>query len=151
MTMESSGPKPILSPEAVRLNAAADSKQEAIILAGKLLVDANCVSEEYIDEMLKREEIITTYVGNGVAIPHGTEASRDLINKTGLSFVQLPQGVKFGDDRAYLVIGIAAKDDSHLQILANLAEILCAEETVAKLIAADTYQEISELLSTTAK
>jgi|SRR5690554_197881 len=138
----------LFSPSAVKLNATARDKQQAIVAAGELLVVSDFVDRPYITEMLKREEIITTYIGNGVAIPHGTEASRDMVYKTGLSFVQLPQGVDFDGNTAYVIIGIAAKDNSHLQILANLAEILCETKTVEKLVEANSFEDVIDLLTT---
>lgn len=137
----------LLSPAAVRLNVAVKDKWEAIKTAGELLVQANCVEQNYIEEMLQREKLITSYIGSGVAIPHGTEGSRDMVIKTGLSYIQVPQGVDFDGETAYIIIGIAAKDENHLQVLANLAEILMEASTVQELIAANSYEEVCRLLT----
>lgn len=139
--------KNILAPSAVRLNAFAGNKEEAITAVGELLAGCGYVKEEYIAEMLKREEMVTTYIGNGVAIPHGTEESRKMVNKTGLSLVQFPEGIDFGGETAYILIGIAANDDSHLEILAKLADVVGNIATVDKLIHADSYEEIFKLLT----
>lgn len=146
----SSDPRPLLSPDAVRFNVAVKDKWEAIKTAGELLVQTNCVGGNYIEEMLQRERIITSYIGSGVAIPHGTEASRDMVIKTGLSYIQVPQGVDFDGETARIIIGIAAKDENHLQVLANLAEILMEEGTIQQLIAAASYGEVCRLLALTA-
>ncbi len=145
--MSSRDIKDILVPSAVRLNATAGNKEEAITAAGELLAGCGYVEKAYIAEMLKREELITTYLGNGVAIPHGTEQSRDMVNKTGLSLIQFPQGIDFNGETAYILIGIAANDDSHLDILANLAEVVGDTETVDKLVHAGSYEEIFKLLT----
>lgn len=137
----------LLSPAAVRLNVAVKDKWEAIRTAGALLVQANCVEQNYIEEMLQREKLITSYIGSGVAIPHGTESSRNMVIKTGLSYIQVPQGVDFDGETAYIIIGIAAKDENHLQVLANLAEILMEASTVQELIAANSYEEVCRLLT----
>ncbi|UOF89819.1 PTS sugar transporter subunit IIA [Fodinisporobacter ferrooxydans] len=138
----------ILDKEKVVLNARVESKTEAIELAGKLLVEANHVTSEYIQKMLEREEALTTFIGNGVAIPHGTEDSKKWIQSTGLSFVQIPNGVDFGDgNMAYLVIGIAAVGDEHLDILSNIAIVISEEENVKKIVQTTSKEEILEIFS----
>jgi len=136
----------ILKKENILINQTASSKQEAIRKAGKVLVDAGYVKEGYIQEMLQREENLTTYMGNFIAIPHGTENSKDMINKSGLSVVQIPGGVNFGtieDEKIVTVVfGIAGIGDEHLEILSNIA-IYCSEiENVVKLADASTEDEI---------
>ncbi|OCL27776.1 PTS mannitol transporter subunit IIA [Orenia metallireducens] len=124
----------ILSKEAIILGAESVDKAKAIEMAGQLLVDGGYVSPEYIAGMKEREEKVTTYIGNGVAIPHGTSEAKEYIVKSGISFIQFPQGVDFGTgEMCYLVIGIAGKGDDHIQILQNLATICQKEEEVQKL------------------
>jgi PTS system mannitol-specific IIA component len=133
----------ILSTDKVILNAKVKSKKEAIELAGKLLVQGNHVTEEYIDKMIEREEDLTTYIGNGVAIPHGTMDSKQWIRSTGISIVQIPDGVDFGNgNTAYLLFGIAAAGDEHLEILSNLALICSEEENVQKMLKFDSAEEL---------
>ncbi|KPC71161.1 PTS mannitol transporter subunit IIA [Thermoactinomyces vulgaris] len=137
----------ILSKDKIILNQKVETKREAIELAGKLLVKENHVSEEYIGKMIEREEDLTTYIGNGVAIPHGTNDAKQWIRSTGISIVQIPDGVDFGNgNTAYLVIGIAAVGDEHLEILSNLAIICADEENVKKLIQAKSAEELIALL-----
>jgi mannitol/fructose-specific phosphotransferase system IIA component len=94
----------IVSPETVQLNASSTSKKEAIRQAGELLVKAGRVAPAYVDGMLAREETMSTYIGNGVAIPHGQFEDRELIHSTGISVVQFPDGVEWNPDEvAYLV------------------------------------------------
>lgn len=96
----------ILSENKVIMHGAAKDKYEAITMAGKLLVDAGHVTEEYIPKMLEREEVVSTYMGGGLAIPHGTKEARPFIKSTGLSVIRFPDGVDFGgDEPAFIVIG----------------------------------------------
>jgi PTS system mannitol-specific IIA component len=135
----------MLSTEKVLLNAKVKDKQEAIELAGQLLVKSGHVSHEYIAKMHEREKELTTWIGNGVAIPHGTADSKELIHSTGISVVQIPDGVDFGNgNTVYLLFGIAAKGDEHLNILARLALLCADEESVKKMV---TFDNADELIS----
>jgi phosphocarrier protein FPr len=124
-----------LTEETISLNANANSKEEATRMAGHLLVRGGYVSESYIDGMLAREKSMSTYIGNGVAIPHGQFDDLTLVYRTGISVLQIRDGVTWEDDeKAYLIIGIASNSDDHINILANLAEAIEDPET-AKLLA----------------
>lgn len=124
----------ILRRENVLLNAQVSDKEEAIKKAGEILVEAGYVAPAYIDGMLGREKTMSTYIGNGVAIPHGEFEDRELIHSTGLSVLQFPDGLDWGpDETAHLVIGIAATADEHLVVLSNLAEVLEDPESVEQL------------------
>ena len=137
----------ILSSDKIVLNAAVANKREAIELAGKLLVDAGHVAAEYVGKMLEREELLTTYLGNGVAIPHGTNESKQWIKSTGISIVQVPEGVDFGDgNTAYVLIGIAGVGDEHLEILSNIAVVCSEEENVKRLVQATSKEQIIAIL-----
>lgn len=111
----------VLLPENILLNRHAANKAEAIRLVGTRLVEAGYTAAGYIDGMLQRENDVSTYMGRGVAIPHGANAVKKLVKKTGIVVVQFPQGVDFGTGTAYLVVGIAAAHDEHLTLLADLA------------------------------
>ena len=101
-----------LSQQDIRLGATAINKQQAIEQVAKALVHAGYVTADYIEGMLLREQQTSTYLGNGIAIPHGTTATRDLVLKTGVQVFQFPQGVEWGEGQtAYIVIGIAARSD----------------------------------------
>jgi mannitol PTS system EIIA component len=114
----------VLPREAIRLGLPAGSKEDAILAAGRILEELGAVDVGYADAMLERERGMSTSVGEGFAIPHGTDESRSLIKWTALSFAQFPAGVDWGEDRVFVCIGIAARDDAHLEILASLANIL---------------------------
>ena len=115
----------IVSRETVRLQGQARDKLDAIRQAGELLVQGGCVEPPYVNGMLAREQTMSTYLGNGVAIPHGQHEDLALVRRTGISVLQLPAGVEWEPgELAYLVIGIAATSDEHIGVLANLAEIV---------------------------
>ena len=138
---------PILSEKLISLQATAESKEEAIKKCGQLLVDAGCVEPGYVDGMLARERTMSTYLGNGVSIPHGEFDNRAQIKKTGLSVLQIPAGVEWEDgEKAYLVIGIAAQEDEHVNVLANLAEAIEEEEITEILISTTDKKVILDYL-----
>jgi mannitol PTS system EIIA component len=123
----------VLVREAIRLGSVAPSREEAILQAGRALEETGAVDLGYADAMLERERGISTSVGEGFAIPHGTDESRALVRRTALSFIQFPAGVDWDADRVYVCIGIAARDDAHLGILAQLADTLIQPELAASL------------------
>lgn len=128
----------ILSLDRIHLRATATDKADAIRQAGELLVRGACVEPPYIEGMLAREAIMSTYLGNGIAIPHGQNEDRAYILRTGVSVLQVPEGVEWEDgERAYLIIGIAATADEHVGVLANLAEALEDEAITQELITTD--------------
>ena len=116
----------ILKKSSISTSTNLNSKEEATILAGKLLLEGEYVTKEYIDSMLEKleKEGFATYIGNGVAIPHGMESGKQFIKKTGISYIQCPQGVEWNGETAYIVVGIAAKDDDHMDVLSKLAELI---------------------------
>ncbi|MBP1157415.1 MULTISPECIES: PTS sugar transporter subunit IIA [unclassified Paenibacillus] len=133
----------ILSKDKVKLNAKAQDKFEAIRMAGQLLVDAGHASAGYIDLMIEREQTLSTYMGGGLAIPHGTKDSKELIRSTGLSIIQFPEGVDFGDgEKAHLVVGIAAAGDDHLEILTNVAMICSDDDNLERILKASSAEEM---------
>ncbi len=114
----------VLLKENVKVGLKSVSKEEAIKAAGELLFKSGYVEKPYIEGMLARERDISTYIGQGIAIPHGENAVKKHVIKTGLVVMQYPQGVKFSDENtAHLIVGIAGKGDDHLAIIANLATI----------------------------
>jgi len=138
----------ILSEKNILLGLSSDDKNEAIKKAGQLLYDNGYITKKYIDGMLKRDEVATTYIGNGVAIPHGVNEVKNEIKKTGIVFLQYPEGIDYDDENtAYLVIGIAGKGDEHLEIISNLAISLEDEKIVEKLIKTSEKKYIIELLN----
>lgn len=133
----------ILTPETVELGANLGSRDEAIRRAGALLVENGNVEERYVDSMLEREKSVSTYMGNAVAIPHGTNDSKQWVTRSGLSIITVPEGVEYGDgDVAKLVIGIAGKGDEHLDILSRISVVVSEEENVERIVQAETKEEL---------
>ena len=128
----------ILSKDRISLQASAADKVDAIRKAGDLLVKSGCVLPEYVDGMLTREQSMSTSLGNGVAIPHGVYENREHILKTGISVLQLTEGVDWDEgEKVYMVIGIAASSDEHVGVLSNLADVIDNEDTLAELLKTD--------------
>ncbi|MFS0674266.1 PTS sugar transporter subunit IIA [Ornithinibacillus sp. 179-J 7C1 HS] len=140
--------KEILTQENIHLNEAFDCKEDAIRYTGKILVKNGYVEEEYIEKMLEREELSSTYMGNNVAIPHGTEGAKQDIKETGISVVTVPSGVEFGPGKiAKVLIGIAGKGDEHLTVLSKIAIVLSEEANIEKILAAKTKDDILRLFN----
>ena len=116
----------ILKKSSIFTSQIINSKEDATKLAGKILYDNGYISKEYIDSMLEKleKESFATYIGNGVAIPHGMESGKKFVKNTGISYIQCPKGVEWNGETAYLIVGIAAKDDDHMEVLSTLAELI---------------------------
>ncbi|MFW6280474.1 MAG: PTS mannitol transporter subunit IICBA [Halanaerobium sp.] len=132
----------VLKRENIKLGLDSVERDEAIKMAGELLYESGYVNEDYIDAMLEREEELTTYIGQGVAIPHGVGAAKKKIKKTGISILQFPEGVDFEGETAYLVIGIAGLGNEHLKVLANLSEMIEDDDNAEKLRTTDDLDYI---------
>lgn len=139
---------PIVSIETVRLQVQVRDKQDAIRQAGELLVQSGCVAPTYVRGMLAREQTMSTYLGNGVAIPHGQHENLVDVRRTGISVLQIPDGVEWEPgERAYLVIGIAANADEHVGVLANLAEVIEDPDAADQLARTTDPMQIIERLN----
>ena len=137
----------VLDEENIILNVATETLTEAIERVGNLLVKNGYVEKEYIEGMKKRNEDITTYIGNGVAIPHGMNEYVKYIKNSGIVIAQYKNGVDFGEgNTAYIVIGIAGKNDDHINILSKIALACSSEEDVKKLINSKDKNEIISLI-----
>ncbi|WP_040162325.1 PTS mannitol transporter subunit IICBA [Mobilicoccus massiliensis] len=139
-----SSPLPL---EGIRLGGRADSRDAAIDEAGQLLLDQGAVDQAYVDSMHEREASVSTYMGNLLAIPHGTNEAKSAIRRTGLSFVRYDEPVDWNGQPVRYVVGIAGVGDDHLAILAQLAGIFLDEEKVAQMDRATSPEEIQRLLS----
>lgn len=137
----------LLDASAVRLGQHADDLQQAIRQVGEVLVSVGAVSESYVEAMLEREESISTYIGEGVAIPHGTLAAKSAVARDALAVVQFPDGVDWHGDAVQLCIGIAAVGDGHIAILTQLAEMLMDEDRAAALRNASSPDDVVALLT----
>lgn len=139
--------KPILTEDNICLNVKVKTKEEAIRQAGQVLADLGYTTPKYIEHMQERERRFSVYIGNHLAIPHGIESSDQEIYTSGLSVLQVPEGVDFGEGNiAYVVIGIAGKDGTHLNMLSNIALICANEENIEKMRYAQNKKEILDIL-----
>lgn len=139
--------KDVIIRESIHLNQPSVSKEEAIRRAGELLVERGCVEPAYIDAMLEREKLVSTYMGMGIAIPHGTAQAKGTVKKTAITMLQYPEGVDFGDEKAQLVFGIAGIGDEHLDLLGKIAACLDDPEVLEKMKTTDDVDWILETLS----
>lgn len=121
---------PVLSERNILTGLPSESKEEAILRAGRLLEESGHAEKGYAESMLERERLTTTYMGMGVAIPHGTSEAKGKVKSSGISVLQYPEGVDFEDEKAYLVIGIAGNGDEHLDLLAKVSGALEDEDTL---------------------
>ncbi|KFC08967.1 PTS system fructose-specific IIA component [Trabulsiella guamensis ATCC 49490] len=136
-----------LSVQDIHPGKQAGSKEEAIRQIASALVAAGNVADGYVDGMLAREKQTSTFLGNGIAIPHGTTDTRDQVLKTGVQVYQFPQGVAWGDDQvAYVAIGIAASSDEHLGLLRQLTHVLSDDSVAEQLKTATTAEALRALL-----
>ena len=132
----------------VQLHTRADSKTDAIRKVGKLLVESGHIKPGYIDSMLGREKVANTFLGNGIAIPHGLPKDRELILRTGIAVTQIPAGVEWNPgETVYLVVGIAARSDEHIEILTNLTHVLDDEKLVQRLSTTENAEDIFTCLT----
>ena len=138
-----------LGADNVFLGRTASNKEEAIRFAGEQLVKGGYVQPEYVEAMLEREKLTPTYLGESIAVPHGTVEAKDRVLKTGVVFCQYPQGVRFGeeeDDIARLVIGIAARNNEHIQVITSLTNALDDETVIERLANTNSVEEVLALL-----
>ncbi|URN99441.1 PTS mannitol transporter subunit IICBA [Leclercia adecarboxylata] len=139
-----------LGAENIFLGRTASHKEEAIRFAGEQLVKGGYVQPEYVEAMLEREKLTPTYLGESIAVPHGTVEAKDRVLKTGVVFCQYPAGVRFGeeeDDIARLVIGIAARNNEHIQVITSLTNALDDETVIERLANTTSVEEVLALLN----
>ncbi len=136
----------LLARESIVLEGTARTMSEAITEAGELLVAAGAVPREYVAAMHEREESVSTHMGNGLAIPHGTNEAKSLIRRTAISFVRYPRGLDWNGKDTEFVIGIAGAGDDHLEVLQTVASVFLDEEQIARLRAARSAEEVESIL-----
>jgi mannitol/fructose-specific phosphotransferase system IIA component len=130
----------------IRLGLKASDRFDAVRQSGQVLVEIGAVEPPYVDAMLERERQISTSLGEGFAIPHGTDVSRRWIRETMLSFLQFPDGVAWDDGEVIVCVGIAAVGDEHVGVLANLARVLTVPEQAGRLRSAERIEDVLSLL-----
>ena len=139
----------IFSRESIRLGLPSADKYTAIRQTGDLLVELGTVTPAYIDSMIEREKEVSIYMGSGLAIPHCTNSGRTHILRSGLVVLQYPEGVDFGEEKAYILIGIAGAGDDHLAILSNVATTFmeCDEDALHRLFTTDDIEYVYNLIA----
>lgn len=125
----------LLKKENIITGCPRQEKETVIRSVGEMLVKSGYVTEEYVEGMLQRELTFSTNMGNGIALPHGVESAKENIRYTGMAVMTFPQGTDWNGEDVKIVIGIAAKGEEHLDILGNIAETLCDEESVDRVVA----------------
>lgn len=137
----------LLAEQSIRLDATASSRDDAIRQAGAALLEIGAIDASYIDAMLERENTVSTYVGEGVAIPHGTLAGKDAVKSDALSVLRFPDGVDWDGNDVRVAVGIAAKGNGHIALLSQLATVLLDPEKAEALRNASTTEAVYELLA----
>ncbi len=137
----------VLATESILLQGTAADRDSAITEAGQLLVAAGAVDPTYVAAMHEREQSVSTYMGNLLAIPHGTNEAKSAIRRTALSFVRYPEGIEWKGKPVKFVVGIAGAGDDHLALLSKLAKVFVNKEEIARLEAATTAAEVQEILA----
>ena len=136
----------ILTLEQIRIDGTATTKLEAIREAHEILEAAGSVTAAYLPAMIEREKSVSTYMGNLLAIPHGTNEGKDTILDSALSFVRYDDPIDWGGEDVRFVVGIAGKDNGHMEILTKIAIVFSDDDEVAKLLAADSPEAVLEIL-----
>ena len=144
---ELSSKNQVICAEGIHLGLTPVTKEEAIEAAGNLLEELGYVDGTYVTAMQEREKLVSTYIGMGVAIPHGTTQAKGTVKKTGIVFLQYPEGVDFGIEKAQLVFGIAGIGGEHLELLSRLCTLLEDPDRLETLKTTDDVQWVLEQLS----
>jgi mannitol/fructose-specific phosphotransferase system IIA component len=129
--------KALLCRENILVNCKPDTQEHVIRKVGQLLVDAGYVNQPYVDGMLEREKSLCTFMGNGLALPHGVEAVKNEIKSSGIAVMTFPEATDWEGNEVHVVIGIAGVGEEHMKILSNIAETMLDEELCAKLPSMD--------------
>lgn len=138
----------LLTRETVRLGVHATDRADAIDQAGKVLLEVGAIEQAYVDAMHEREGVMSSYMGEGFALPHGTDESRKHVNRAAVAFLQFAEPVVWEDDEeALAALAVAARSDEHVGILATLARVLVDDDKAERLRTTDDVDEVLELLA----
>ena len=129
--------KELLYRENIRVNCKADSQVEVIRQVGQMLADSGYVDQPYVEAMLEREKSFSTFMGNGLALPHGVESAKKDIKASGIAVMVFPEGIDWSGNEVHIVIGIAGVGEEHLEILSTIAEKVLDEEALSELKSGD--------------
>lgn len=137
----------LLRRDAVRLGLQAAGRDQAVQLAGEVLVAVGSVDPAYVDAMHEREAALSSYVGEGFALPHGTDAARALVRRAAIAFLQFPDGIDWGGSPVHACIAIAAKENEHVDVMSGLARILLDPVQAEALRTADDPDVVLRLMT----
>ena len=137
----------LLAEQSIRLDRTAEDRFDAVRQCGAALVEAGAVDESYVDAMLERERTVSTFVGEGVAIPHGTLAGKESVKQDALVVLRFPEGVDWEGNAVSVCVGIAAAGGGHIALLSQLAEILLDPEKAEQLRGATSSEQVYALLT----
>ena len=137
----------VLNVGQVRIHSGGATREQAMKEAADILESAGAVTGAYFDAMQQREATVSTYMGNELAIPHGTNETKDAILESALSFVRYDGGVDWDGNPVSFVVGIAGKGDEHLEILSQIALLFSDDDEVARLKQAQTPEDLFQLLA----
>ncbi|RGO25665.1 hypothetical protein DXB23_07265 [Dorea sp. OM02-2LB] len=137
--------KELLLRENIRVNYKADTQEQVIRQVGQMLVDSGYVKQSYVDGMVEREKTFSTFMGNGLALPHGVEAAKKEIKSSGIAVMTFPEGTDWDGNKVNVVIGIAGVGEEHLDILSVIADKMM-DETAAEKLATGDVDTVYEIL-----
>ena len=137
----------LIAESSIRLDSHASDRLDAVRQCGQALLEAGAVDASYIDAMLQREQSVSTFVGEGVAIPHGTLAGKEAVKQDALVVLRFPDGVDWDGNDVRVCVGIAAAGGGHIALLSQLAEILLDPEKAEQLRSATTAEQVYSLLT----
>jgi len=129
--------KELLYRKNIRVNCEPDTQEQVIRTVGQMLVDSGYVDQPYVDAMIEREQSFSTFMGNGLALPHGVEAAKKEIKASGIAVMTFPKGIDWGGNEVHVVIGIAGVGEEHLEILSVIADKMLDDSAAEKLMAGD--------------
>ncbi|MCU5746617.1 PTS sugar transporter subunit IIA [Staphylococcus sp. SQ8-PEA] len=135
----------MFSNENIYINQTIKDQNEAIEKAGQVLVKSGAVTPNYVAAMKEREQLVSTFMGNGLAIPHGTDEAKSEVIHSGLSLLQIPDGIDWNGETVKVVVGIAGKDGEHLDLLSKIAITFSEEENVDRIVNAQSAEEIKQV------
>lgn len=137
----------LLAEDSIQLDRTATDRFDAVRQSGAALVAAGAVDESYVDAMIQRENTVSTFVGEGVAIPHGTLAGKESVKRDALVVLRFPDGVDWEGNTVYVTVGIAAAGGGHIALLSQLAEILLDPDKAEQLRTATSREQVYALLT----
>lgn len=137
--------KELLLRENIRVNCKADTQEQVIRQVGQMLVNSGYVKQSYVDGMVEREKTFSTFMGNGLALPHGVEAAKKEIKSSGIAVLTFPEGTDWDGNKVNVVIGIAGVGEEHLDILSVIADKMM-DETAAEKLATGDVDTVYEIL-----